>query len=257
MANAPSNVKTGVAAARKLLDSKQRDVPKTNTIKFDPKINEALAANATADTSIAAKPPQYSSFVASILEDPNVKAVYDSLQDPAARQKMLDDLSLADTLKKEGNERKQLSMKKAAADREWVKTNPITSHPSFAEADAAVRGGATTVYKLRKAVPNLSRITAPLVIKHLEEAGVVSAPDNKKKRTVLQPSAQAPGMVENNIALPVQPAIQPSVQSDNIATTQNNNVEQKSVLTLPEDVPSIAQEQIGRASCRERVSSPV
>ncbi len=209
----------------------------TGSVVFDPKINEA-----SADRSIAAK-PQYSSFVASILEDPNVKAVFDSLQDPAARQKMLDDLSLADTLKKEGNERKQLSMAKAAADREWVKTNAITSHPSFAEADAAVRGGATTVDKLRKAVPNLSSITAPLVIKHLEEAGVVSAPDNKKQRTVLQPTPVAAGTTQNNIALPVQPAIQPSVQSDNIATTQNNNVEQKSVLTLPEDVPSIAQER--------------
>jgi len=241
---APALALSGVEAARKLLDSKERaaptEVPRApaGPIPVDPWTSGPRdvvppAQPAAEPVRATATKPTAESLITQLMT-PAEKAKFDKLKDPEQRRAMIDSAD---------EKRAQIAaaMAENAADRDWVSKNDITTHPTFAAIEAAVRGGATSQAKLKEAVPGASRIITKAAIDHLEKAGVVSPPDKQRRRTVLAPASVAPvdaGAIKSNIDSAILPSVQPASQP----AVQDNIVEQKNSVTLPEGGRSLPQE---------------
>lgn len=234
---APALALSGVEAARKLLDSKGRAAPTAvprapaGPIPVDPWTSGPRdvvppARPAAEPARATATKPTAESLITQLMT-PEQRAKFDKLKDPEQRRAMIDSAD---------EKRAQI-----AADRDWVSKNDITTHPTFAAIESAVRGGATSQAKLKEAVPGASRIIHKAAIDHLEKVGVVSAPDKQHRRVVLTGVSAVPvdaGAIKSNIDSAILPAVQPTSQP----AVQDNIVEQKNSVTLPEGGRSLPQE---------------
>lgn len=239
---APALALSGVEAARKLLDSKGRAAPTAvprapaGPIPVDPWTSGPRdvvppARPAAEPARATATKPTAESLITQLMT-PEQRAKFDKLKDPEQRRAMIDSAD---------EKRAQIAaaMAENAADRDWVSKNDITTHPTFAAIEAAVRGGATSQAKLKEAVPGASRIIHKAAIDHLEKVGVVSAPDAQRRRTVIAPAVPVDaGAIKSNIDSAILPAVQPTSQP----AVQDNIVEQKNSVTLPEGGRSLPQE---------------
>lgn len=239
---APALALSGVEAARKLLDSKGRAAPTAvprapaGPIPVDPWTSGPRdvvppARPAVEPARVTATKPTAESLITQLMT-PEQRAKFDKLKDPEQRRAMIDSAD---------EKRAQIAaaMAENAADRDWVSKNDITTHPTFAAIEAAVRGGATSQAKLKEAVPGASRIIHKAAIDHLEKVGVVSAPDAQRRRTVIAPAVPVDaGAIKSNIDSAILPAVQPTSQP----AVQDNIVEQKNSVTLPEGGRSLPQE---------------
>lgn len=243
-------VQAGAKYTQSLLDSTGAKSAKTPPIvppavdTVDKRTAVTGFQNQGLDPNALAAKPAIPSFVTTLM-NAEQQAKFLELQDPAARQKMVDDITAAKQAAAVGTPEQQAARARAAADRDWLSKNEVTSHPEFADAEAVVLSGVTSVAQLRKQVPTLSRYVASAIVDHFEKQGVLSAPDKARKRTLLvAPTLTSNIDTKNNSVLKdnIDAAIQPAISDTVQPTVPSNIVDQKSSVTLPEVGRSIAQE---------------